>query len=32
LSKAEVAQRILDEALRLRKVLKSKPASQRAGD
>jgi phosphopantothenoylcysteine decarboxylase/phosphopantothenate--cysteine ligase len=32
LSKAEVAQRILDEALRLRNVLKSKPASQRAGD
>ncbi len=32
LSKAEVAQRILDEALRLRGVLKSKPASQRASD
>jgi len=32
LSKAEVAQRILDEALRLRNVLKSKPASHRAGD
>jgi len=32
LSKAEVAQRILDEVLRLRNVLKSKPASQRAGD
>ena len=32
LSKAEVAQRILDEALRLRGVLKSQPASQRAGD
>jgi len=32
LSKAEVAQRILDEALRLRGVLKSKPASHRAGD
>jgi phosphopantothenoylcysteine decarboxylase / phosphopantothenate---cysteine ligase len=32
LSKAEVAQRILDEALRLRSVLKSKPASHRAGD
>ena len=32
MSKAEVAQRILDEALRLRSVLKSKPASQRAGD
>lgn len=31
LSKAEVAQRILDEALRLRSVLRSKPASQRAG-
>jgi phosphopantothenoylcysteine decarboxylase / phosphopantothenate---cysteine ligase len=32
LSKADVAQRILDEALRLRSVSKSKPASQRAGD
>ena len=32
MSKTEVAQRILDEALRLRNVLKSKPASQRAGD
>lgn len=32
LSKAEVAHRILDEVLRLRSVLKSKPASQRAGD
>lgn len=32
MSKSEVAQRILDEALRLRSVLKSKPASQRAGD
>jgi phosphopantothenoylcysteine decarboxylase / phosphopantothenate---cysteine ligase len=32
LSKAEVAQRILDEALRLRSVLKSKPATHRAGD
>ncbi len=32
LSKPEVAQRILDEALRLRGVLRSKPASQRAGD
>ncbi len=32
MSKTEVAQRILDEALRLRSVLKSKPASQRAGD
>jgi len=32
LSKAEVAQRILDEALRLRNVLKSKPASEQAGD
>lgn len=32
LSKAEVAQCILDEALRLRGALKSKPASHRAGD
>jgi len=32
LSKTEVAHRILDEALRLRGVLRSKPASQRAGD
>jgi len=32
LSKAEVAQRILDEALRLRHMLKTKPAAQRAGD
>ncbi len=32
LSKAEVAQCILDEALRLRVGLKSKPASHRAGD
>jgi phosphopantothenoylcysteine decarboxylase / phosphopantothenate---cysteine ligase len=32
LSKVEVAQRILDEALRLRGALKSKPASHRAGD
>ena len=32
LSKAEVGQRILDEVLRLRGVLRSKPASQRAGD
>jgi len=32
LSKAEAAQRILDEALRLRSALKSKPASHRAGD
>ena len=32
LSKAEVAQRILDEVLRLRGVLRSKPASHRAGD
>jgi phosphopantothenoylcysteine decarboxylase/phosphopantothenate--cysteine ligase len=32
LTKAEVAQRILDEALRLRTILRSKPASQRAGD
>jgi len=32
MSKAEVAQRILDEALRLRGVLRSKPATHRAGD
>ncbi len=32
MSKAEVAQRILDEAVRLRGVLRSKPASHRAGD
>jgi len=32
MSKAEVAQRILDEARRLRALLRSKPASQRAGD
>jgi phosphopantothenoylcysteine decarboxylase / phosphopantothenate---cysteine ligase len=32
LSKAEVAQCILDETLRLRGTLKSKPASHRAGD
>jgi len=32
LSKAEVAQRIFDEVLRLRGVLHSKPASHRAGD
>jgi phosphopantothenoylcysteine decarboxylase/phosphopantothenate--cysteine ligase len=32
LSKSEVAQRILDEALRLRGALRSKPASQKAGD
>jgi phosphopantothenoylcysteine decarboxylase / phosphopantothenate---cysteine ligase len=32
LSKAEVASRILDEVLRLRGVLRSKPAAQRAGD
>jgi phosphopantothenoylcysteine decarboxylase / phosphopantothenate---cysteine ligase len=32
LSKAEVAQRIMDEVLRLRSALKSKPASHRAGD
>jgi len=32
MSKTEVAHRILDEALRLRGVLHSKPASQRAGD
>jgi phosphopantothenoylcysteine decarboxylase/phosphopantothenate--cysteine ligase len=31
MSKGEVAHRILDEALRLRAVLRSKPASQRAG-
>jgi phosphopantothenoylcysteine decarboxylase / phosphopantothenate---cysteine ligase len=32
LTKAEVAQRILDEVLRLRGVLRSKPATHRAGD
>lgn len=32
MSKADVANRILDEALRLRGVSRSKPASQRAGD
>src|SRR5437899_2348135 len=32
MTKAEVAQRILDEVLRLRGVLHSKPASHRAGD
>ncbi len=32
LTKAEVAQRILDEVLRLRGVLRSKPAAHRAGD
>jgi phosphopantothenoylcysteine decarboxylase/phosphopantothenate--cysteine ligase len=32
LSKTEVAHRILDEILRLRGVLRSKPAAQRAGD
>jgi phosphopantothenoylcysteine decarboxylase/phosphopantothenate--cysteine ligase len=32
MSKAEVAERILDEALRLRGVLRSKPATHRAGD
>ena len=32
LTKAEVAQRILDEVLRLRGVLRSQPASQRGGD
>ena len=32
MSKTDVAQRVLDEALRLRGVLRSKPASQRAGD
>jgi phosphopantothenoylcysteine decarboxylase/phosphopantothenate--cysteine ligase len=32
MSKAEVAERILDEAVRLRGVLRSKPATHRAGD
>ena len=32
MSKSEVAERILDEALRLCSILRSKPASQRAGD
>jgi len=32
MSKGEVAHRILDEVLRLRDALRSKPASQRAGD
>ena len=32
MSKSEVAHRILDEVLRLRGALRSKPASQRAGD
>jgi phosphopantothenoylcysteine decarboxylase/phosphopantothenate--cysteine ligase len=32
MSKAEVAQRILDETLRLRGALRSKPATHRAGD
>ena len=32
ISKAEVAERILDEAVRLRGVLRSKPATHRAGD
>ncbi len=32
MSKADVAQRILDEALRLRSVLRSKPASHRGDD
>ena len=32
LSKAEVAERILDEVLRLRSALRSRPASQRGGD
>jgi len=32
ISKSEVAERILDEALRLRGVLRSKPATHRAGD
>ena len=32
MSKAEVAERILDEAVRLRGVLRSKPAAHRAGD
>ena len=32
MSKSDVADRILDEVLRLRSALRSKPASQRAGD
>ncbi len=32
MSKAEIAHKILDEALRLRAILQSKPAVQRAGD
>jgi phosphopantothenoylcysteine decarboxylase/phosphopantothenate--cysteine ligase len=32
LSKAEIAHKILDEVLRLRIALRSKPAVQRAGD
>ena len=32
MTKAEVAQRVLDEVLRLRGALRSKPASHRAGD
>jgi len=32
MTKMEVAHRILDEALRLRGVARSRPASQRAGD
>jgi hypothetical protein len=32
MSKADVAQRILEEALRLRGILRSKPASHHAGD
>ena len=32
MSKADVAERILDEAMRLRGVLRSKPATHRAGD
>ncbi len=32
LTKSEVAERVLDEALRLRGVLRSKPATHRAGD
>jgi hypothetical protein len=31
MSKAETAERILDEAVRLRGVLRSKPATHRAG-
>ncbi|MGB2678148.1 MAG: bifunctional phosphopantothenoylcysteine decarboxylase/phosphopantothenate--cysteine ligase CoaBC [Candidatus Acidiferrum sp.] len=32
MSKADVAERILDEAMRLRSILRSKPATHRAGD